>query len=79
MKEITLESTRAIVIVTQEQLTVTTDTVQLLSVTDNGSSVVAVISVAGNNKQYVLWDGQDYTAIGNWTDALVESRIKEIF
>jgi hypothetical protein len=37
---------------------------------------VAVMTL--KNKLYVLWRGDAYDAIGNWTNEQVESRVREL-
>lgn len=64
-----------------EIIKLTTDKISVDRVTDNGSTVTALISFfhpSGQTKELLLWEGSAYTAIGNWTDAQVNKRILEL-
>lgn len=44
-----------------------------------GTSVVAHVVIEGiGPKSLVLWDGSDYTTIGQWTDTQASARILEL-
>lgn len=51
---------------------------------DNGTSVIALISFKTDgspisiSKEIILWDGDAYVKINQWTDEDVRSRINEI-
>ena len=65
----------------QESIKINVSKITILSVTDNAESVVASIFFNGDDKTMLnitIWDGQDYIDIGQWTDANVDNRIKEL-
>lgn len=45
---------------------------------DTVSKVTAVINIRGVSKVYVLWEGQAYIDIGDWTQAEANARILEL-
>lgn len=45
---------------------------------DTVSKVTAVIQISGVQKVYTLWEGDAYTAIGDWTQAQANARIIEL-
>lgn len=65
---------------------VTTDSIFINQITDNGTQVEALITIGGNTingkvKTIILWDEQStptYTEIGQWTDTDVQERIKQL-
>lgn len=67
-------------VIVQREIKVELTEVTLTSVEDNGSSVIAHFK--RNElcvlKPLVLWEGEAYIEIGNWTDEDVENRIKEL-
>lgn len=67
-------------IILQEEVSVTTDTVSIDSVIDDGQSVTANVSfgISNSNKQLMLWNGTDYTNIGEWTTTDVNNRITQL-
>lgn len=78
-RTIELQKQKEIVII--EKQSITCDKISIDSVTDNGISVTCIISFfseTGNTKSLILWDGQDYIDIGQWTDEDVNNRIIEI-
>jgi hypothetical protein len=78
MRTIDLGTTKTITLV--EKLTTDVTSVTLNNVVDDGSSVVANIDygVTQSSKQITLWSGDDYTAIGQWTDTDVDKRLLEL-
>jgi hypothetical protein len=57
--------------------TLKTKKILIAKIIDNpGSKTVAVMT--HKNKLYVLWKGDAYDAIGNWTNEQVESRVREL-
>lgn len=79
--EVKLDNPKTIIV--KEEETITSDTITINEVTDNGTSVIALIIFKGKDpilktKSIILWDGDDYDAIGQWTDDDVQNRIKEI-
>ena len=76
--ELKLSSPKAIEIITQESQIITTDTVVLSHIMDNGISAVAMIVIEGLSKTIVLWQGDEYKAIGDWTQSDANNRIIEL-
>ena len=58
---------------------------EILEMTDNpiAKKVIIKIRAIGNfkfgSKYIILWEGEDYDAIGQWTDTDVVDRIKKIY
>jgi hypothetical protein len=80
-RQITLNELQEVVVVTREEERLSTDKISVDSVTDDGTKVVSKVSFYsshGLTKLLVLWEGQDYVNIGDWTDAQVDARIKEL-
>ena len=80
-RELTLNTTSQITIITRQELVIDTDRISIDTLIDDGQSVVARISFfnpGGYSKELVLWHGQDYLNIGDWTDVDVDLRIKEL-
>ena len=78
-REIQLSEEKTIVLVTEQN--VKTSNITVLNVTDYGDSVVANVSLQpmqGAVKNLVLWEGDAYTNIGQWTDEDVTARILEL-
>jgi hypothetical protein len=46
-------------------------------ITDDGQTVKSVVTINGASKVVVLWEGEDYEAIGDWTQAQANARIIE--
>ena len=81
--DITLQAKKDLII--REAITQNTDKIKVLEVTDNYTSVSALIQIGQptpdankNIKHIILWDGADYEAIGQWTDTDVQNRLKTI-
>lgn len=80
--EIKLDQPREIII--REEQKINTDTILINQLVDNGTSVIALISFKTDgipisiSKEIILWDGDAYVNINQWTDEDVRSRIKEI-
>ncbi len=80
-REIDLNPPKSITLITREEKVITADKISVNTVTDDGFSVYANISFdvdPGYIKTLVLWTGQDYISIGQWTDSDVDNRIKQI-
>ena len=80
-RELNLSSTQQVVVVKREEETLDTDKISIDKVVDNGYMVSARISFfssTGLSRDLVLWEGQAYINIGNWTDSDVDARIKEL-
>ena len=80
-RTINLSQEENVTIVTREEEIVTTDKISVDNVNDDGQSVVARISFfnsRGYTKTLILWNGQEYINIGQWTDSDVDARIKQL-
>jgi hypothetical protein len=80
-RQLNLTGLHQITVVTREEVTVDTDMISIDVLTDNGNSVTARVSffnTAGYSRILVLWEGQAYINIGDWTDSDVDTRIKEL-
>jgi hypothetical protein len=80
-KEIQLNGTQNVTVVTREEVIIETDKVNIISITDDGKKVYCKVSffhTSGLKRDLILWEGQDYNNIGNWTDDDVENRVKEL-
>ena len=57
--------------------TLKTKQILIAKIIDNpGSKTVAVMTT--KNRLYVLWAGEAYDNIGNWTNEQVEARVREL-
>jgi hypothetical protein len=65
------------VVVVAEQ---TANTVKVLQIEENPDEkrVVATTSLNGLLRRFVLWEGDSYDQIGQWTDTDVITRVKEV-
>lgn len=74
--KVTLSSSKTIIIT--PAVTKTTVEINLLSTIDNPvqKKVIAITKEIG---QVVLWEGAAYDAIGQWTDADVAAKLKDLF
>lgn len=80
-RELNLTTVNSIAVITREEVLVDTDRISIDILSDNGQSVTARISFFNSNgysRTLVLWEGQDYINIGEWTDLDVDLRIKEL-
>ena len=80
-RQITLNGSQNVVVITREEQTLTTDKISVDMVSDDGEKVVVRISFfssTGITRLLTLWEGQDYINIGDWTDDDVNNRIKEL-
>ncbi len=73
---IELESPKTIVV--KEAVTKTVESIVLLQFLDVGTSVEAKLSIDNEIKDIILWDGDDYINIGQYTDTDIVNRIKEL-
>jgi hypothetical protein len=53
--------------------------IEIMSIEDSAVTKKVVAKVKGFPGQIVLWEGEAYDAIGQWTDTDVANRIKEIY
>ena len=56
-----------------------TDKVVIESIIDYCSEKKVIANTIGYTGVIVLWEGDAYDAIGQWTDADVDARIREIY
>jgi hypothetical protein len=80
-RQLNLTSTKKVIIVTKEEISIDTDKISIDSVIDTGYSVISKVSFFNENgytKELILWEGQDYINIGDWVDSDVNSRIIEL-
>lgn len=80
-KEIQLNGTQNVTIVTREEVIIEVNVLNIISITDDGKKVYCKVSffhTSGLKIDLILWEGQDYINIGNWTDLDVENRVKEL-
>ena len=65
------------VVVVAEQ---TANTVKVLQIEENPDEkrVVVTTSLNGMLRRFVLWEGDSYDQIGQWTDTDVINRVKEV-
>ncbi len=80
-RELDLSSVQQVVVIKREEETLDTDKISIDMVIDDGSMVrcrVSFFSSTGLSRELVLWEGQDYINIGQWTDDDVNNRIKEL-
>jgi hypothetical protein len=78
--KVTLNTKKDIAI--KEAVTINSDDIKVNQVTDNYTSVIALISFPSASldftRELILWEGEDYTNIGQWTDNDVQNRIKQL-
>ena len=80
-KEIQLNGTQNVTVVTREEVIIEANRINIISITDDGKKVYCKVSffhTSGLKRDLILWEGQDYNNIGNWTDDDVENRVKEL-
>ena len=65
------------VVIVPEQ---TANTVKVLQIEENPDEkrVVVTTSLNGMLRRFVLWEGDSYDQIGQWTDTDVINRVKEV-
>ena len=62
----------------REEISITTDNVNLEYIKDDGTQVIALIRVENESKILTLWSGQDYAEVGQYTDDDIDRRIIEL-
>lgn len=80
-REILLTGPQDVTVVTQEAVTVTTDTVYIEFIMDFPTYALAKVSFGtpdGYTRDLILWSGDDYVNIGQWTDQQAIDRVKEL-
>ncbi len=75
--EVDLTQERTIIV--QPAQTVQKTTLTIDRIIDNYSEQKAVAWITELREPVVLWEGDAYTAIGQWTDSDVQARILELF
>ena len=81
MKIIALSSERKVVIEIREEISITTNMVELDHITDDGISASAIVLIGGHGKNLLLWDSTTtptYEGIGQYTDSDISNRINEL-
>ncbi len=66
-------------IVTQLEQTISVSTLKVKKMVDLPEEKRVFVLLKEIGDQIVLWEGDDYDAIGQWTDSDVENRLLEIF
>lgn len=74
--EITLSRTVSVIIVPEQRKEISKITVLRHIDSPSTKTVLAITKELG---QILLWEGEDYDEIGQWTDADVENKIKELY
>lgn len=74
---ITLDSPISINVQTAPEV-YTSDSIQIRNIDDNYNSVRANITFGKRIMSLILWDGQDYINIGQYTDTDIKNRIIEL-
>jgi hypothetical protein len=80
-RQLNLTSTKKVIIITREEVSIDTDRISIDSIIDTGNSVISKVSFFNENgytKELILWEGQDYINIGDWVDSDINSRIIEL-
>ena len=74
-----IELTTPAEVITQPQILKTISSITIYSITDTSLMEKKVIAYTSEFGQVVLWEGDAYDTIGQWTDTDVTARIKEIY
>jgi hypothetical protein len=80
-REITLAGIQNITVTTKEEVTIPTDVVYIEWIIDYSNLAVARVSFgnqSGRTADLILWEGDDYINIGQWTDQQAMDRVKEL-
>jgi hypothetical protein len=74
--EVTITPPKSITIVAERKKTI--DKVSIVEITDNPTlkTVVAITKEVG---RLTLWQNAEYDAIGQWTDADVQAKLKDLY
>lgn len=75
--QINLNTPKKIVI--QEERSKNIETLTVVRVVDHPQQKMVRCFLEETNEPVVLWEGDDYDAIGQWTDVNVTERLSEIF
>lgn len=75
--EVTLSQERIITIRPVETVTKTSLIVE--RIVDNYQQQQVIATIKGFSEPVVLWEGASYIAIGQWTDANVQTKVLELF
>ena len=59
--------------------TVTTDTIAVRSIVDDGVSVIVILEVGRKNMDMTLWSGKEYITNMNWTNESILAALKNKF
>lgn len=74
-----IELTTPTEVIAQPQILKTISSITIHSITDTSLMEKKVIAYTSEFGQVVLWEGDAYDTIGQWTDLDVTARIKEIY
>lgn len=74
--EVILQGKKDIVFRAEE--TIDTDKVTINQVTDNYTSVIALVSIGEKTKEIIVWEGTEYEALGQWTDTDLTNKLKQL-
>ena len=66
-------------IVTQPEQTISLSTLTIERMVDLPNEKMVFVFIKELGKKITLWEGDDYDAIGQWTDTDVQNRILELF
>ncbi len=75
--EITLNQPYEFVLV--EKMTKTVTSLKIRSLIDKPEEKKVFADIDGLSRDIVLWEGDSYDAIGQWTDSDVSDRLNELF
>jgi hypothetical protein len=68
-----------VIVAAKSAETIEANELSIITISDNTiDSVTAVVNVQGYNKVLILWEGQAYINIGNWTQDQANARILEL-
>lgn len=74
-----IELTTPTEVIAQPQILKTISSITIHSITDTSLMEKKVIAYTSEFGQVVLWEGDAYDTIGQWTDLDVTARIKELY
>lgn len=74
--EVTFKTPKDIIVVSERKKTISKITITEITDSADRKTVTATTSEVG---RIVLWKGDAYDAIGQWTDTDVTNRIKELY
>lgn len=57
---------------------ITYEQIEVINMIDDPVNKIVTVFINQGDRSYVLWRGDNYDAIGQWTDADVATRLKEL-